>query len=83
MVNLNKNFWKNKRILITGHTGFKGSWLSIILKELGCKVYHLGQKAVLLNPTPPTKKEISISHFKEGFAGFTYAQPHLEVHLGS
>lgn len=53
------------------------------LKELGCKVYHLGQKAVLLHPIPPTKKEISISHFKEGFAGFTYAQPHLEVHLGS
>lgn len=44
MVNLNKNFWKNKRILITGHTGFKGSWLSIILKELGCKVYGYSLK---------------------------------------
>ena len=53
------------------------------LKDLGCKVYHLGQKAVLLHPTPPTKKEISISHFKEGFAGYIYAQPHLEVYLGS
>jgi CDP-glucose 4,6-dehydratase len=39
LVNLNKDFWKNKKVLITGHTGFKGSWLSIILKELGCKVY--------------------------------------------
>ena len=53
------------------------------LKDLGCKVYHLGQKAVLLHSTSPSKKEISISHFKEGFAGYIYTQPHLEVNLGS
>jgi CDP-glucose 4,6-dehydratase len=28
---LNK-FWKNKRVFLTGHTGFKGSWLSIFLR---------------------------------------------------
>ena len=33
-----KNFWKNKRVFITGHTGFKGSWLSIWLKLLGAHV---------------------------------------------
>ena len=33
------NFWKNKKVLITGHTGFKGSWLSMILKYLDCKIY--------------------------------------------
>lgn len=36
------NFWncyKGKKVLITGHTGFKGSWLSIWLKELGAEVY--------------------------------------------
>lgn len=32
------SFWKNKKVLITGHTGFKGSWLSLILNELGAKV---------------------------------------------
>ena len=32
------SFWKNKRVLITGHTGFKGSWLSIWLKSLGAEV---------------------------------------------
>ncbi len=32
------NFWKNKRVLITGHTGFKGSWLTLILKTLGSKI---------------------------------------------
>ena len=31
---INKIFWKNKKILITGHTGFKGRWLTIILKVL-------------------------------------------------
>lgn len=33
-----QNFFKNKRILITGHTGFKGSWLSIWLHLLGSRV---------------------------------------------
>ena len=34
-----KNFWKNKKVLITGHTGFKGSWLTLILSSLGAKIY--------------------------------------------
>ena len=32
------NFYKGKRVLVTGHTGFKGSWLSIWLHELGAEV---------------------------------------------
>ena len=35
---MNKLFWKGKKVYITGHTGFKGSWLSIWLTELGAKV---------------------------------------------
>lgn len=31
-------FWKNKKVFITGHTGFKGSWLTLILNHLGAKV---------------------------------------------
>ena len=34
-----KQFYKNKKIFITGHTGFKGTWLSIILNHLEAKVY--------------------------------------------
>ena len=34
----NKNFFKNKTILITGHTGFKGSWMTLVLKSLGANV---------------------------------------------
>ncbi len=33
-----ENVFKNKTVLVTGHTGFKGSWLSIWLKELGANV---------------------------------------------
>jgi CDP-glucose 4,6-dehydratase len=32
------SFWKNKKVFVTGHTGFKGSWLSIWLKHLGAEV---------------------------------------------
>jgi CDP-glucose 4,6-dehydratase len=31
-------FYKDKKVLVTGHTGFKGSWLSIWLNMLGAKV---------------------------------------------
>ena len=34
-----KNFYKNKKILVTGSTGFKGSWLCYILYNFGSKVY--------------------------------------------
>ncbi|MGN1305486.1 MAG: CDP-glucose 4,6-dehydratase [Oscillospiraceae bacterium] len=36
---MNKEFWKNKRVLITGNTGFKGSWLSEVLHIAGAEVY--------------------------------------------
>ncbi len=43
------NFWKNKKILVTGHTGFKGSWLSLWLQSLGAEVIGLA----LNPPTQP------------------------------
>ncbi len=35
------SFYQNKKVLITGHTGFKGSWLSLWLNLMGAKVYGL------------------------------------------
>ena len=32
------NFWKNKKVFITGHTGFKGSWLTLILSQMDAKI---------------------------------------------
>jgi len=37
-IDIFQNFYKGKKVLITGHTGFKGSWLSIWLHELGAEV---------------------------------------------
>ena len=46
-----KSFWKNKKVFLTGHTGFKGSWLSLWLQYLGADLtgYAL---------TPPTKPSL-------------------------
>ena len=41
MKNNFKNSFKKKKILITGHTGFKGSWLTLWLSSLGAKVYGI------------------------------------------
>ena len=41
---LKQNFWKNKKIFVTGHNGFKGSWLSLWLYELGTKIFGYSLK---------------------------------------
>ena len=47
MVNKNLlNFFKNKKVFITGHTGFKGSWLSFILDLYGAKVKGFSKKSI-------------------------------------
>jgi CDP-glucose 4,6-dehydratase len=42
--------FKNKKIFITGHTGFKGSWMSLVLKEFGAKIFGFS----LPSPTNPS-----------------------------
>lgn len=37
-VGLSPEFWRGKRVLLTGHTGFKGSWLTLWLRSLGAEV---------------------------------------------
>ena len=34
-------FWRNKRVLLTGHTGFKGGWVALWLHEMGAEVHGL------------------------------------------
>ena len=36
---INKYFWKDKKVLITGHTGFNGAWLTLWMINLGAEVY--------------------------------------------
>ena len=35
---IDKDFWRGKRVFLTGHTGFKGSWISLWLNYLGAEV---------------------------------------------
>lgn len=42
MIDIFDNFYKGKKVLVTGHTGFKGSWLSIWLHEMGAEVIGVG-----------------------------------------
>ena len=41
-----KDFFKGQTVLITGHTGFKGSWLSIMLKNFGAKIVGISNRDI-------------------------------------
>ena len=41
---LDPSFWEGRRVLITGHTGFKGSWLLLWLQQLGSEVWGFGME---------------------------------------
>src|SRR4051812_4358592 len=47
-------FYKGKRVLVTGHSGFKGGWLSLWLHELGASVWGVSLPA----PTDPNLYEV-------------------------
>ena len=49
-----ENFYKNKKVLIIGHTGFKGSWLTVCLKSFGSKIYGISIDV----PTIPSNYEL-------------------------
>jgi len=50
MMIIDKCFWQGKRVFLTGHTGFKGSWLSLWLYSLGAEV----KGYALIPPTSPS-----------------------------
>jgi CDP-glucose 4,6-dehydratase len=52
---INTTFWQKKRVLITGHTGFKGSWLALWLSRLGAEVTGFA----LAPPTQPSLFELA------------------------
>ena len=49
-----KKFFKNKTVIVTGHTGFKGSWMTLVLINLGARVIGISNKI----PTKPSFFEI-------------------------
>jgi CDP-glucose 4,6-dehydratase len=54
-MNLDHSFWKGKKVFLTGHTGFKGAWMCILLHNLGAEVTGFA----LVPPTTPNLFEIS------------------------
>lgn len=52
---MNPAFWQGKRVLLTGHTGFKGSWLSLWLQSIGAEVTGYA----LAPPTKPSLFELA------------------------
>ena len=65
------NIFKNKTVIITGHTGFKGSWLTIWLTNLGAKVVGISLDI------PTTPSNFSVSRIKDVVEDFGYTMPFL------
>jgi CDP-glucose 4,6-dehydratase len=55
MAQTHPEFWRGKRVLMTGHTGFKGGWLSLWLQSMGAKLRGLS----LPPPTEPALFEVA------------------------
>ena len=85
-------FFKNKKILITGHTGFKGSWLIIILNILGAKLYGISANYVS-NPSMFKKLNlgnkilknyiVDISNLKKFEKQVLEIKPDIIIHLAA
>jgi CDP-glucose 4,6-dehydratase len=88
---LNPAFWQGKRILLTGHTGFKGSWLSLWLQSMGAQVTGYA----LAPPTNPSLFEIAevgkgmtsvigdIRNLAKLQAVFAEHQPEIVIHMAA
>lgn len=88
---MKENFYKDKTVLITGHTGFKGSWLSVVLQLAGAKVIGYA--------LPPEGSEnlFSLAHVADGMCSvegdirdlshvkqvFEKYQPQIVFHLAA
>lgn len=88
---IQQSFWQGKNVLVTGHTGFKGSWLCLWLQKLGANVTGFS----LAPPTTPSLFEQAdvaenmvsiigdIRNFKEISETFEQKQPTIVFHLAA
>jgi len=85
-------FWSGRRVLLTGHTGFKGAWLATWLQLLGAEVTGLANGV----PTTPSLYELArvgdgmksdytedIRDFPAVVAAFTGTQPEIVIHMAA
>ena len=90
-VAVNPLFWKEKRVLLTGHTGFKGSWLSLWLQSMGAQVVGFA----LAPPTNPSLFVVTnaaeemtslvgdIRDFSSLSSAFVKYQPEIVIHMAA
>jgi CDP-glucose 4,6-dehydratase len=88
---VNTGFWHGKKVFLTGHTGFKGSWLSIWLQQLGADVTGFA----LAPPTSPSLFELAgvargmtsiIGDIRDGALlanAMTAAAPDIVIHMAA
>jgi CDP-glucose 4,6-dehydratase len=91
LVEIDADFWKRRRVLVTGHTGFKGAWLSLWLQSLGADVTGLAPGV----PTSPSLFELAAvgSHMRQLAvdvrdaaavrAALVQARPEVVLHLAA
>ena len=91
MAGLNREFWRNKRVFLTGHTGFKGAWLSLWLSDMGAWVTGYA----LQPPTRPNLFELAdleqTMHSRHGdvrdgqnlIDAMRQADPEIVIHLAA
>jgi CDP-glucose 4,6-dehydratase len=88
---MNRELWRGRSVLVTGHTGFKGSWLSLWLQQLDAKVHGYA----LAPPTSPslfqvadisngmTHTEGDIRDLQQLSAVMAVARPEIVFHLAA
>ena len=92
VVAMNKIFWQDKRVFLTGHTGFKGSWLALWLQQLNAKVtgYALAPDSTpsffeLARVAEQIHQSVigNINHFSSLQQALEQAQPEIVFHLAA
>ena len=88
---MNPLFWSNKKVFLTGHTGFKGSWLSLWLQQLGANVIGYA----LQPPTTPSLFDVArvaqgmtsiIGDIRDGVMlnnAMREAEPDIVIHMAA
>jgi CDP-glucose 4,6-dehydratase len=91
LVNPDPGFWKGKRVLVTGHTGFKGSWLMVWLSKLGAVPFGLSLRpesdtCPVALVGPGGNSEESFGDIRDGAAvvsRFSNTAPDIVLHLAA
>lgn len=88
---VDQDFWRGRRVLVTGHTGFKGSWLSLWLQSMGAQVHGFA----LAPPTDPNMFTVAgvadgmettigdVREFEAVRAAFERCRPEIIIHMAA